>query len=127
MKKPHIRITVTEQEFEIKNIKISPLNLFLGLKSKKEAVKRLIQELSIDIQEAEIQKKYKKDILSSRNYRLETDNYMIKSRTAINISNKKDYARRGDLEGNDSLLVIIDIMGEEKLRIINVYKCINIG
>ena len=44
------------------------------------------------------------------------------SRVAIYINNSIDYIRREDLEGIDSNLMIIDLAGINKIRIINVYR-----
>ena len=82
-------------------LKIATLNLCLGLANKKDTIKRLILENSIDIlcvQEVELKKNYQKYILSFRNYRLEVDTNTKKSRTGIYISNNVDYMRRTDLE-----------------------------
>ena len=44
------------------------------------------------------------------------------SRVAIYIENKVDYVRRIDLECQDSNLITIDLVGNNKTRIINLYR-----
>ena len=46
----------------------------------------------------------------------------IHNRAAIYVSSKVDYIRRGDLEGTNSNLIIIDLKGSMKLRLINIYR-----
>ena len=63
--------------------KIATLNLCLGLKTKKEEVKRLIIENNIDIlcvQESEIIKGYPTELLTFKGYNYENETNDLKSR-----------------------------------------------
>ena len=46
----------------------------------------------------------------------------VKSRVGFYISKKLNYVRRTDLEGTNSNVIVIDVIGSAKLRIINVYR-----
>ena len=46
----------------------------------------------------------------------------VKSRVGFYISKKLNYVRRIDLEGTNSNVIVIDVIGSAKLRIINVYR-----
>ena len=108
--------------------KIATLNLCLGLKNKKESIKRIIIENKIDIcclQETDLESDYPTDILTFKGYSFETEINSHKSRCGIYISNTTTYTRRQDLEGKDSHLVIIDINDQLKTRIINIYRSFN--
>ena len=86
------------------NIKLATLNLCLGLKNKREEVKRLLSENGINIlcvQETEIEKDYDKEILNIHNYKLELEYNSIKARVGIYIDESIHYIRRTDLEGEN--------------------------
>ena len=51
-------------------------------------------------------------------YRIETEKNSSCSRVSIYVSNKLDFVRRADLEGTDSNILIIDLVGTNKTRII---------
>ena len=105
--------------------KIATINLCLGLNSKKNLIKETILYEKIDLlcmQETEINKNLDHDLLSFPGYSIETENNSTCSRVAIYISNKAEYIRRKDLEGVDSNLIIIDLVGSVQKRIINVYR-----
>ena len=51
-------------------------------------------------------------------YRVETEKNSACSRVSIYVSNKLDFVRRADLEGTDSNILIIDLVGTNKTRII---------
>ena len=107
---------------------IGTLNLCLGLKNKKESIKKIIIDNEIDIcclQETEIESNFPMDLLSFKGYNYEGETNNHKSRCGIYISNAKSYTRREDLEGNNSHLVIIDINDHFKTRIINIYRPFN--
>ena len=62
-------------------------------------------------------------LLSFPGYSIETENNSYCSRVAYYISNRVEYIRRGDLEGVDSNLIIIYLIGSVSRRIINIkYK-----
>ena len=74
------------------------------------------------MQETEINANLDHNLLSFPGYNIETENNSINSRTAIYISSKIYYQRRKELEGEDSNLVIIDILGDVNRRLINLYR-----
>ena len=55
-------------------------------------------------------------------FSVEVESNSENSRAAIYVSSNIDYIRRGDLEGTDSNLIIIDLKGSMNLRIINIYR-----
>ena len=62
------------------SIKIATLNLCLGLKNKREELKRLLNNIGIDImclQETKIESEFTREILNIRNYRLELENNSV--------------------------------------------------
>ena len=106
-------------------IKIGSLNLCLGLQAKKELVKQTILCEKIDIlckQETELNKNLDHNLLSFPEFAIETENNTLKSRVGIYVSSRIDYVRKLELEGVDSNLIIIDLMGKSKCRIINLYR-----
>ena len=74
------------------------------------------------MQETEVTNDINVNELSTSNYRLELENNSVKSRVGFYITTKLNYIRRNDLEGQNSNLIIIDLVGETKLRIINLYR-----
>ena len=64
-------------------------------------------------------------LLSFKDYQLEIDTNSEKSRTEIYINNRIECTRRLDLEGEDSLVVFVDITGTAVLKIISTYRCFN--
>ena len=109
------------------DFKIATLNLCLGLNSTKNLIKETILREKIDIlcmQETEINKNLDYNLLSFPGFTIETENNTSVSRVAFYISKVVEYIRRTDLEGDDSNLIIIDIMGSVRRRIINVYGII---
>ena len=110
------------------NTKIGTLNLCLGLRSKKEEVKRLIIENDIDIlcvQETEIPSSYPIELLTFKGYNYENENNDLKSRCGIYIKNNISYIRRHDLENKNLHVTIIDINDSKKHRIITLYRTFN--
>ena len=110
------------------SIKIASLNLCLGLRNKKEAVKQLILENFISIlcvQETEIPVNFDTNLLTFKGFSYENENNMCKSRCGIYVSNELSYVRKNDLELPDMHVVIIDICDSVKTRIINVYRPFN--
>ena len=94
-------------------IKISTLNLCLGLKNKKLEVSQLLNEHKIDVlclQETEIECQFDQVLLSISGFELELETNNVKARTSIFVRNNIKYKRRRDLEGVDSNLVIVDII-----------------
>ena len=108
-----------------KKIKIATLNLCLGLKNKKDEVKRLIKENEIDIlclQETEISSNYPTQLLSFGGFNYESECNNVKSRCGIYISNEIKYVRRSDVEIANMHIIVIDLKDKHKTRIINVYR-----
>ena len=108
--------------------RIGTLNLCLGLRNKKEEVRRMIQDNNIDIlcmQEIEIPKDFPIQMLTFKGYQFENENNNIKSRCGMYISNNISYVRRNDLETEGIHAMIIDIKDVNKTRIINVYRSFN--
>ena len=106
-------------------VKISTLNLCLGLKNKKLLVKKLLEENEIDIlcmQETEVMKDIDHNELKISGYSMELEQNSTKSRVGFYISKSVSYVRRFDLEGSDSNLIIIDVEGTLNTRLINVYR-----
>ena len=91
---------------------IATWNICLGLKNKKEYVYDVIKEKKIDIcllQEVEIPVDYDMDLLSHREFRIETETNCRKSRTAIIINENIQYERQKTLEKEDHGIIIIDL------------------
>ena len=112
----------------MKNVKLATLNLCLGLKNKKDHVKNILVQNQIDIlcvQEAEIEKSFNKNLIRIPGFNLELECNSRMSLVGFYISNKIDYRRCDNLEGIDSNLIIIDILGSSTTRIINVYRSFN--
>ena len=108
--------------------KIASLNLCLGLRNKKEEVKRLIIENEIDIlclQEIEIPSNYPTSLLTFSGYNFECENNDLKARCGIFISNSVSYVRRLDIETKNVHVIIIDLNDQPKTRIINLYRSFN--
>ena len=74
------------------------------------------------MQETEVTNAINTNELSVSQYCLELENNSVKSRVGLYISKDINYVCRTDLEGLNSHIVIIDITGESKLRVINVYR-----
>ena len=109
-------------------VKIATWNLCLGLVNKKDYVVNTMNKEKIDIcmmQETEIKKDYDVKLLTDRNYKIELEVTTNKSRCATFIKNGIDYERRGDLEGIDNHLVIIDFNVSNPYRAINIYRSFN--
>ena len=71
-------------------IKIATLNLCLGIRNKKDEVKRLILENQIDIlcmQETEIPSNYPVELLTLSGYNYENENNDVKARCGMYLSN----------------------------------------
>ena len=94
-------------------LKIATLNLCLGLRTKKEEVKKLILENQVDIcclQETDIEQSFPLNILSFSGYNYEGESNTKKARAGTYIRDNLSYFRRSDLEGVDSHLVIVDLL-----------------
>ena len=110
------------------SVKIATWNVCLGLKNKKDYVYKTIKENDIDIcllQEVEIEPDYNSDLLSEKDYKIEIEKNNYKSRSAIVIKNNISYQRRQDIEGQDLGIVIVDLNGQDKYRIVNLYRSHN--
>jgi exonuclease III len=110
------------------SIKISTLNLCLGLPNKKTLVEQIIKQENIDVcalQETEINENFDHTMLSFPGFAFESETNSIKSRVRIYIHNGINFNRRCELEGQNSHIVIVDLVGIKELRIFNVYRCFN--
>ena len=106
-------------------IKIATLSLCLGLRNKKEEIKRLIKEKKIDIlclQETEIPNDYPIELLTFSGYNYENECNDVKARCGVYISNSLSYVRCLDIELKNMHVIIIDINDPQKTRIINLYR-----
>ena len=74
------------------------------------------------MQESEINKNLDHSLLSFPGFNIETENNTSVSRVAVYVDTRINYVRRGDLEGFDSNLMVMDLMGPNQVRIINVYR-----
>ena len=78
-------------------MKISTLNLCLGLKNKKLMVKKILEENEIDVlcmQETEITNDIDHNELNIPGYRLEIEENLIKARVGFYVSKSVSYVRR---------------------------------
>ena len=111
-------------------IKIATLNLCLGLQNKKPLIKQILIQEKIDIlclQETELNKNFDHNLLSFPGFCYESETNDIISRVGIYIKNDINFVRKTELEGVNQHLIVIDIVGSTKLRLINVYRCFNPG
>ena len=109
-------------------ITIGSLNLCLGLRNKKEAVKKIIVDNKIDIlclQETEIPVDYTINLLTFKGYVYENEINNVKSRCGMYISNNLSHVRRTDLEILNMHIIIVDINDSRKTRVINIYRPFN--
>ena len=74
------------------------------------------------MQETEINTNLDHNLLSFPGYSIEVEQNTQNARVAFYISNSITYIRRRDLEGQDSNIIIIDLMGVTKWRLINIYR-----
>ena len=106
-------------------LKVGTWNLCLGLTNKKDIVKNYILSEAIDVcclQETEIPKDYPNSLLTFNGYTIEIEKNTLKKRTAIYLNNKIKYERREDLEGENSHIIVIDILGSKQYRLISIYR-----
>lgn len=109
-------------------IKLATLNLCLGLQNKKNSVKNLIKNEKIDVlclQETELTNNLDHGLLSIPGFEFESENNDVKSRVGIYVNSSIKYTRKTTLEGENSHIVIIDIIEPKNLRVINIYRCFN--
>ena len=109
-------------------IKIGTLNLCLGLPNKKELVKNVIFQEEIDIlclQETEIEINIDHNLLSFPGFNYESETNTVRSRVGCYVKSSISYVRRRDLEGFNSHLIILDVIGIRTARIITIYRCFN--
>lgn len=98
-------------------LKIATLNLCLGLKNKKLLVTKMLNEEKIDvlcIQETEIDISSDVNLLKIPGFELELELNSTKSRVAVYVNNNVKYVRKTELEGVDSHLLVIDLIGKNK-------------
>ena len=110
------------------SIEIATLNLCLGIRNKKDTVKKLIQDNEIDIlcmQETEIEANFPCHLLAFKGFNYESEQNDTKSRCGIYISNKISYVRRSDIENINKNIIVIDLNDSNKTRIINLYRPFN--
>ena len=106
-------------------LRIATWNLCLGLSNKKNTIKQYITEYKLDVccmQEIDLQADYPDDLLSFPGYLIETEQNDAKMRVGIYIKRSIKYIRRTELEGYNNHIVVIDILGVKKLRIITIYR-----
>ncbi len=106
--------------------KIGSLNLCLGLSNKKDLIKNIIKDEKIDIlclQETELEINFDHNLMSFSGYFYESETNDFRSRVGCYVKSDISYIRRQDLEGLNSHLIILDIMGPASIRIINIYRC----
>ena len=109
-------------------IKIGSLNLCLGIRNKKDTVKRLIVENNLEVlclQETELPVDFPTDLLTFKGFNYESECNQFKMRCGIYVSNNLSYVRRNDLETLNMHVMIIDINDCMKTRLINVYRPFN--
>ena len=110
-------------------IKIATLNLCLGLKNKKLEIENLLAHNHIDLlclQEVEFESRLDPSPLKIKNYNFELEVNSLKSRVGIYINENLEYNQMKHLEGNDSHIVIIDLVKSSSIkRIVNVYRSFN--
>ena len=100
----------------------------MGFKNKKEYVYNTLRNEDIEVclfQEVEIQKDFRINILSSKDFKLEVEKFTTKARCAIPVKNTLNYLRRDDLEDHDLSICVIDINGVIDYRIVNCYRPFN--
>ena len=105
-------------------IKIATLNLCLGLQFKKNLVKEFILNEKIDIlcmQETEIKNNIALPNLTIPGFDIEIEHNVKCSRVGIYIKSGLNYIRRTELEGRNSHVIIVDIIGKKNYCIINIY------
>ena len=112
------------------NLKIGTLNLCLGLKGKKDLVKKILNENDIDIlcmQELEITRDYDCNLLSIPGYILEIEENLNNRRVGYYIRDNVKYNRRKDLESLNCHIVILDLFDADNnlKRLIGIYRSFN--
>ena len=108
-------------------IKVATRNICLGLKNKKETIYKYLHKFNIKIcalQEVEINNDYNHELLSSKDYKIETEKASTKARNSTLMHNSI-YERKSELKGEDNFIVIVDVNMSTKLRVINVYRSFN--
>ena len=109
-------------------MKLATWNICLGLKNKKDYIYQVINEKNIDIcllQEVEIEKDFDANLLTSRDHKIEVETNCVKARTAIIIKDNIEYTRKHDIEEDNMGIIINDLTGNAKFRIVNVYRSFN--
>ena len=110
------------------SVRIASWNICLGLINKKDYVYKTVKVNNIDIcllQEVEIGHDYDHTLLTEKDLKIKVEKNDIKLRSAIIIRDNIMYERRQDLEGKNLGIVIIDLNGNDKYRIVNVYRSFN--
>ena len=112
------RNSIKKQTLMCVTTRIASLNLCLGLRNKKDAVKKLIIDNDIKmlcLQEAEVTLNFPINLLTFKGFNYESETNFIKSRCGIYVSNNISYLRCNYLEVVTIHLVISDIIGEKVL------------
>ena len=112
----------------MKEIRIATWNLCLGMFQKRDYIRDLLFRKKIDVlnmQEVELNPDTDPKYLSIKGFKLELGVNEDKIRVGTYVSNKIKYKRRMDLETKNSNIVIIDLLQNNKLRIVNLYRPFN--
>ena len=99
-----------------------------GSKEKKDQVIDILRSEKIDIcclQEADIENDYPKELLASKDFKIECEKNNQKARTVIYVKNNVKYVRRTDLEGIGNGMVVIDFKSLKDYRLVNLYRVFN--
>ena len=92
-------------------------------------VENLLIQKEIDIlclQEVEFESRLDPSLLKIKNFNFELEVNSLKARAGIYISKVVEYKRMKSLRGNDSHIVIIDLVKPSAIkRIINIYRSFN--
>ena len=103
-------------------------NICLGIINKKDYIYEVIKEKKIDIcllQEVEIPSDYSTELLTHGAYKIEVEKNDCKARTAIIINESIDYTRYWSLELENYGIIVIDVTGPIKYKIINLSRSFN--
>ena len=77
------------------------------------------------LQETEIASDYPIELLSTKDFKIETEKSLSKARTAIIIRNGINYEIKKELERTDCGIIILDVISNINYHIINVYRQFN--
>ena len=109
-------------------LKISTLNLCLGLPNKKDLVKTMLIKEKIDVlclQETELPYNLDHSLMSLVDFQYESELNTVRSRVGMYVRSGLKYVRRQDLEGINSHIIVIDVKSDKNFRIITLYRPFN--